>query len=109
MAPRSTMKLEGKRVVVTGGAGFLGSHLVERIGGLGPAEIVVPRSSRYDLRQADAVAQLFADAKPDLMFHLAAQVGGIGANRINPGKYFHDNMAMGLHVIEQARLYQLPK
>jgi GDP-L-fucose synthase len=103
------MQLEGKRIVVTGGSGFLGSHLVERVRARGPAEVIVPRSAKYDLTQAGAVAQLFADSKPDLVFHLAAQVGGIGANRLNPGKYFHDNMAMGLHVIEQARLFKLPK
>ncbi|MDB4990637.1 MAG: GDP-fucose synthetase [Myxococcaceae bacterium] len=104
-----TMDLKGKRIVVTGGAGFLGSHLVAQLGRLAPETIVVPRSSQYDLTQSSAVAQLYHDARPDLVFHLAARVGGIGANQRNPGRYFHDNMAMGLHILEQGRVFGIAK
>src|SRR6478672_8238729 len=91
------------RVLVTGGGGFLGSHLVERLRaeGLDP---FVARRRDYDLtREADA-ERLFGDARPELVFHLAAEVGGIGANRANPGRYWYSNLVMGANVLEQARL-----
>ncbi|MDR7419933.1 MAG: GDP-L-fucose synthase [Armatimonadota bacterium] len=94
----------GVPVVVTGGAGFLGSVLVDRLRAAG-AQVFVPRRRDYDLTDAAAARRLYADARPAVVFHLAAAVGGIGANRANPGRFFYDNMAMGLHVIEEARRY----
>jgi GDP-L-fucose synthase len=91
-------------VVVTGGAGFLGSVVTESLRRDG-AKVFVPRKRDYDLTDPAAVARLFADAAPRVVFHLAAAVGGIGANRANPGRFFYDNMAMGLLLIEQARRY----
>jgi GDP-L-fucose synthase len=98
-----------KRVVVTGGAGFLGSCVVERLRAKGCRDIVVPRSVDYDLVQMEAVHRLYADAKPDLVFHLAARVGGIGANQANPGRFFYDNLMMGTQLIEVGRRSGLKK
>ena len=96
------------RVLVTGGGGFLGSHLVERLHAEG-TEPFVARRRDYDLtREADA-ERLFADAEPELVFHLAAEVGGIGANRASPGRYWYANLVMGAHVLEQARLHGVGK
>ena len=89
-------------VLVTGGGGFLGSHLVERLRGSGLDPFVAHRGD-YDLTVADDAARLFADAKPDLVYHLAAEVGGIGANRANPGRYWYANLVMGAHVVEECR------
>jgi GDP-L-fucose synthase len=99
----------GKRVVVTGGAGFLGSFVVEQLRARGAGEIIVPRSRDYDLVEMAAVRKLYDDTRPDLVIHLAAQVGGIGANRKNPGKYFYDNLMMGVQLIEEGRRRGLPK
>jgi GDP-L-fucose synthase len=93
-----------ERVVVTGGAGFLGSYIVEKLRERGVENIIVPRSKDYDLVRAENIRRLYNDANPDLVIHLAAVVGGIGANRANPGRYFYDNLMMGAQLIEEARL-----
>jgi GDP-L-fucose synthase len=102
-------KLAGKRVLVTGGAGFLGSWLVKRLEAEGCREIVVPRSRDYDLVHEEAVRRLYRDARPDVVFHLAARVGGIGANRAHPGGFFYDNLMMGALMMEYARRQDLEK
>lgn len=101
--------LHQQRILVTGGAGFLGSHVVDELRARGARDIVVPRSREYDLTDPAATRALFASVKPDLVFHLAARVGGIGANRRHPGTFFRDNMAMGLNVLEEARRAGTPK
>ena len=95
-------------VLVTGGGGFLGSHLVERLQADGVAPFVARRSD-YDLTVPDDAERLFADASPDLVFHLAAEVGGIGANMANPGRYWYANLMMGTHVLEQSRRAEVDK
>ncbi len=91
-----------QRVVVTGGAGFLGSVVVEKLRERGAAEVIVPRSAEYDLVDGAAVRRLLADAKPTLVLHLAARVGGIGANRENPGRFFYENAMMGIQLLHEA-------
>jgi len=90
-------------VLITGGGGFLGSHLVEHVRGEG-LEPFVARRRDYDLTSSDDVRRLFDAAAPELVIHLAAEVGGIGANRANPGRYWYANLMMGAHVLEQSRL-----
>ena len=98
-----------RRVMVTGGNGFLGSAVVSRLRDAGATGIFVPRSSEYDLRTHDGIARVLADARPDLIIHLAAVVGGIGANRENPGRFFYENAIMGIELMEQARLSGVAK
>lgn len=99
----------GTRVMVTGGGGFLGRHVVARLRDAGATDIFVPRSADYDLRDRDGIDRALADSRPDVVIHLAAVVGGIGANRENPGTFFYENAIMGLQLIEQARLAGIAK
>ncbi len=92
-----------KRVVVTGGNGFLGSFVAEKLRQRDCQQLFLPRSANYDLRAESDVARLFRDARPDIFIHLAAVVGGIGANREHPGRFFYENAIMGIQAIEQAR------
>jgi GDP-L-fucose synthase len=98
-----------RRVVVSGGSGFLGSFVVEKLRAAGCGEMTVPRSREYDLREKSEAVRLYKEARPDIFIHLAAVVGGIGANSANPGRFFYDNAAMGLHAIEAARTAGIEK
>jgi GDP-L-fucose synthase len=99
----------GTGVLVTGGAGFLGSRVCKRLTDLGARRVTVPRRREFDLTDARDTRRLFATARPDIVFHLAAEVGGIGANRANPGRYLYANLAMGTNVIEEARRHGTAK
>ena len=106
--PDSSEFWRGKRVVVTGGAGFLGSFVVERLQSRG-AEVSVPRHRTHDLVQLEAVRALIAEARPDVVIHLAARVGGIGANRAHPGSFFYDNLMMGTQLLHESWRAAVPK
>jgi GDP-L-fucose synthase len=97
------MDLSAQRIVVTGGAGFLGAHVVTRLRQRGCQHVLVPRAKEYDLRETSAVVRLYDELRPDVVIHLAAVVGGIGANRANPGRFFYDNAIMGIQMMEFAR------
>jgi GDP-L-fucose synthase len=97
------------RIVVTGGAGFLGTFVVEKLHARGCQHVIVPRSQEYDLRDRHAIIRLFKEYQPQIVLHLAAVVGGIGANQSNPGRFFYDNAIMGLELMEYARQYGVEK
>jgi GDP-L-fucose synthase len=101
--------LSGRRVMVTGGGGYLGRHVVRRLEEAGVRDVFVPRSREYDLRRPADIERALADGRPDVVIHLAAVVGGIGANRENPGRFFHDNAIMGIGLMEAARLAGVAK
>jgi GDP-L-fucose synthase len=105
------MNLSTERIVITGGAGFLGRHLqVElRRAGAAQANLLVPTIEEYDFTREADVVRMYDTMRPTLVIHLAAEVGGIGANRDNPGRFFYANMAMGLHLVEHARRRGLEK
>ncbi|MHC4138125.1 MAG: NAD-dependent epimerase/dehydratase family protein, partial [Planctomycetota bacterium] len=90
-----------RRVAVTGGAGFLGSFVVEKLCESGAAEVIVPRSCHYDLRAREDIRRMLADLRPDVVIHLAARVGGIGANRAHPAEFFYDNLMMGVQLFHE--------
>lgn len=100
---------QSDKIIITGGAGFLGGHIVERLRSRGYNNLFIPRKAQYDLTHEGDVDRLYRDQKPAVVMHLAAEVGGIGANRDNPGRFFLANMAMGMHLIEGARKYGLKK
>lgn len=100
---------KSRRVCVTGGAGFLGTYITEKLRQRGCKNILVPTIEEYDLVGLDDIKRMYDDTKPDIVIHLAAVVGGIGANREHPGKFFYDNLMMGVQLIEQARLRGIKK
>jgi GDP-L-fucose synthase len=103
------LDLATKRILVTGGAGFLGSHLIEKLRAEGCQSILAPTVEQFDLTRLDHIDRLFAEARPEVVIHLAAMVGGIGANRENPGRFFYGNAIMGIQLIEACRRYGVEK
>ena len=101
--------LAAKRLLVTGGAGFLGKHVVKKLEERGYTEIFIPRSKDYNLVDTEAVKRLYQDSKPDIVIHLAAKVGGIGVIKEKPGEFFYDNLMMGVQMMEQGRIFEIEK
>jgi GDP-L-fucose synthase len=106
---RQVLDLNSKKIIVTGGAGFLGRFVVKKLNERGCRDIFIPRFEDFDLRDPDIIRRLYLKARGDVVIHLAAVVGGIGANRENPGSFFYDNLIMGIQLIEQARLNHIEK
>jgi GDP-L-fucose synthase len=104
-----SFNISDKRILITGGAGFLGRFVVEKLRERGCDSIFIPRSRDYNLVEKEDEKKLYTDAQPDIVIHLAARVGGIGANRDNPGKFFYDNLMMGVQLIEEGRFYGIEK
>jgi GDP-L-fucose synthase len=104
-----TVELRNKRALVTGGGGFLGSYVVERLRKKGCSHISAPRSIDYDLREKNDIQKLFDQERPEIVIHLAAVVGGIGANQAHPGRFFYDSAIMGVQLIEISRQYDIEK
>lgn len=100
---------KSRRITVTGGSGFLGSYVIEGLARRGAEQVAVPRSAEYDLTRMDDVVRMYDDLRPDLVIHLAAKVGGIGANQAHPGKFFYDNLMMGVQLMEEGRRRGLEK
>ncbi len=98
-----------KRIIVTGGSGFLGSEVVRQLQARGSRNVIIPRRRQYDLTKEDHIRRLIEETRPDLILHLAAVVGGIGANRLHPGEFFYKNLIMGVQLIELARQYNVSK
>jgi GDP-L-fucose synthase len=103
------LSLNDRRVLVTGGAGFLGRRVVEQVVAAGAAEAFVPRRHDYDLRTPEGIDRALSDAKPEVVVHLAAVVGGIGANRAHPGSFFYENAIMGIELMERSRRFGVEK
>lgn len=103
------INLTDKKIVVTGGFGFLGSYVARKLRGRGCGKVLAIESTDYDLRKTDDIIRLLNDTRPDIIIHLAAVVGGIGANRENPGKFFYENIKMSIELIEQSRLKKIEK
>jgi len=100
---------EGKRILVTGGGGFLGKRVVDKLRAESPSSIFIPRRSEYDLVEQKNVARVYEDARPDIVVHIAAEVGGIGANRANPGRFFYNNLMMSTQLMEYGRRFGVEK
>src|SRR5664280_539463 len=103
------MDLRSKRILVTGGSGFLGSHIMDLLRQMGCVQVAAPRQRQFDLVRQEAVERLFEEYRPEVVVHAAAVVGGIGANQDNPGRFFYENAIMGIQVIEACRRYGVEK